>query len=136
MADIAITAANVKRVDTTSQAGKYGATIAQGKAVYLDPADNKWKLADANGASVDIRRCQGIALTSGANDQDCTVAIGGVIDIGATLTVGELYVLSATPGGVAPVADLASGMSPAVIGIGTAANRLQLVLANADVVKP
>lgn len=137
MADLVIVAANVKNVDAIVQWGTFGATITQGKACYLDPADGKWKLGDANGASADIRRVQGIALTGGSNGQVGAVAIPpGTIDLGTTLTVGEIYVLSATAGGVAPVADYASGMSPGIVGIGTAANRLMLDFANADVLKP
>jgi len=119
MADITITAANViagsgsKRVSGTA-----GATITAGQAVYLDTADSKYKLADADGA-VGVRSPAGIALNGASNGQPLAVLTSGPITIGGTVTAGVAYYLSPNPGGICPVADVLSGDYPTIMGIAT-----------------
>lgn len=48
------------------------------------------------------------------------------ITIGATMTAGVAYYLSDTPGGICPVADLASGEYPCIIGIAKSASLLDV----------
>ena len=117
MADLTITAANVLASNgATKRTGKAGATITQGQTVYVDAADSsKVKLAD-NNASATTADVKGIALQSVASGQDITfVEEDSDFTPGATLTVGTIYAQSATAGGICPVADLSSGMYPAVL---------------------
>ena len=127
MADLSITAANVVAgADSQTENGYAGATITQGQVVYLDTADNRYKLADSNGASALIRTPRGIALNGGASGQPLAVLLRGDITIGATVTAGVAYYLSDTPGGICPVADVGSGEYPCVVGIAKSASVLSV----------
>lgn len=102
----------------------YGATIAAGQSVYLDTADSKYKLADAN-ASATTAAIKGVAITPGVDAGYGYVANGGsVILVGTTLAVGETYHVGATAGDIVPDADLTTGWY--VSRIGTAATTTQL----------
>jgi hypothetical protein len=117
MADISITAANVVAAsDAVRESGTAGATVTAGQLVYLDNSDMKYKLADSNGAAA-LRVPSGIALNGAANNQPLVIQKGGDITIGGTMTAGVAYYLSDTPGGICPVADLASGEYPCIVGI-------------------
>jgi hypothetical protein len=116
MADLVITAANVaKGSDATVENGTAGATVTAGQAVYLDTADGRLKLADNNGTGT--RSVRGVALHGAAAGQPLQIQRAGDITIGATMTAGAAYYLSATAGGIAPAADLAAGMDPILIGM-------------------
>ena len=126
MADLTITAANVvASANAVRESGTAGATITAGQLVYLDTTDMKYKLADNNGAAA-LRVPNGIALNGAANNQPLVIQKGGDITIGATMTAGVAYYLSDTPGGICPVADLASGEYPCIIGIAKSASLLDV----------
>lgn len=123
MADITITAANVVPSAAALARRKCavaGATIAAGNIIYLDTAaSNVAKLADANGASALIRTPVGMAINSASTgqpveyiDYDDALVIG---THGVTINTGIL--LSATAGGLAPVADLTTGWYGAMLAI-------------------
>lgn len=119
MADLTITAASVSLSSGTSVEGTAGETITAGQSVYRDASDsNKIKKADANASSA-TATVYGIALNGASNTQPIKVATSGTIIIGATTVKGELYVCSATAGGIAPEADLASGHYVSFLGIAT-----------------
>lgn len=126
MADVTITAANVKpgASSTTIQRYQYGATIAQGKSVYLDSADSKWKLADADALATAL--AGGIAMTPGVDGDYGFIATLGPVNIGGTLVVGETYCVSVTPGGVCPLSDLGVGDFVRILGQATTAALLDL----------
>ncbi|MGE0178984.1 MAG: hypothetical protein AB7O91_04085 [Sphingomonas sp.] len=118
MADISITAANViAGANAIVKHGSAGATITAGQVLYRDPADGTYKLADNNSATAAVRSPKGIALNGASAGQPLAVLTEGDITIGGTLTAGVAYYLSDTPGGICPVADLASGEYPSLIGI-------------------
>lgn len=126
MADVSVTAtAVVPASDTQYADGILGAAVTAGQSVYYDSATGTYKLADANASSTTAATA-GIAMNGGAIGQPVKVAIGGSINPGFTVTPGAVYVQSATAGGIAPVADLASGHYPVIIGIGTTASNLKL----------
>ncbi len=126
MADVSITATSVAPgTDTQYMDGFLGASVTAGQVVYLDTATNTFKLADANASST-TANAAGIAMNGGASGQPVKVAVAGTITAGGTLTTGSVYVLSATAGGIAPVADLASGHYPVIVGIATSAALLKL----------
>jgi hypothetical protein len=109
MADITQTPANVvdqagAQLDNT---GRYGATVVAGQPVYRDATDNKWKLADNNVSAV-LANVGGISLNGGSDGQPASVLIAGDINLGATLILGETYILSSNVGKIAPVADIST----------------------------
>ncbi|WP_297842915.1 hypothetical protein [uncultured Roseibium sp.] len=127
MADLTITAANVvKGVGAKTEAGTAGATITAGQAVYRDSADGKYKLSDADSATAAVRGVRGIALNGASDGQPLTILKEGLLTIGATLTAGTMYYLSDEPGGICPVADLATGDYPTAIGIATSTSVLDV----------
>lgn len=125
MVDLVITAANVVAgANATKRRGTAGATITAGQAVYLDQSSTgKWLLADGDEDTAAERGGQivGIALNGAADGQPIEVQTKGLITIGATLTAGTTYYLSDTPGGICPLADLASGDYYVIVGIATTA---------------
>ena len=137
MADVSVTAASVAMhaVAATTELVTYGETITQGEVVYRDSTSSKMKLADAD-LSEAAATVYGIALTPGDLDDKGYIAKAGPIDIGATLTVGEIYVLSSTAGAIAPEADLAADDYVSIIGVASAADQLDIDLNNTGVVVP
>lgn len=128
MADLVITAANVVAGNGASRRdGTAGEAITAGQVVYLDAADQRYKLADCDAAAA-LRSPRGIALNGAAAGQPIEVLTEGPVTIGAVLTAGTAYYLSGTPGGIAPVADLATGDYPTIVGIATSASVLDVKL--------
>ena len=118
MADLTITPANVGIVERTAVTRnvQIGESVTAGQALYLKVADGKYWLADCLVAAEANVAC--IAATGGAAD-DYVVAVfpTSKIDIGATVDVGTIYVLSES-GGIMPAADLAPADYVTVIGVG------------------
>ena len=135
MADLSITAANViaAAAATVDRAHAAGATITAGQVVYLDRTDGEYKLADNNSATAAVRGPRGIALNGAADGQPLAVATEGPVAFGAVLTAGVAYYLSDTPGGICPVADLASGEYPTLLGIATSTDVLDVDIHSAGV---
>jgi hypothetical protein len=138
MPDLVPVPANVKAAatglgKTTANAGE---AIVAGDVVYLEtaaPNAGKWMLADANVTAK--ARITGVALAGAAVDQPVVVATTGEIDLGVTLAIGTIYVLSGNPGKIAPAADGAIGWATCILGVATAANKLVLHVYNSGAVK-
>lgn len=127
MAVLSITANSVKKVagSTVTDEGIAGTTITAGQALYKDLADaGKLKLADADDLTTSI--FEGIALNPAAADQTVEYATAGLIDIGATVTVGEFYTVHTTAGGIGPYSDLAAGDYPSAVGFGVTTGRIDI----------
>jgi hypothetical protein len=137
MVDVTVTAAEVLPGTAQELEGTSGATITAGQVVYLDSTSSTYKLADADDTAA-TATVKGIALNDASTGQRLKLATGksGTIDPGFTVTVGSLYVLSGTPGGIAPCADLATGDYVSLIGYGTAADELTLLIENTGVQVP
>ena len=126
MADLSQTAANVAPgTGAYTVNGTLGATGTAGQPVYLDSSTDTLKLADAD-LSQAAAAAVGILLGGGASGQPVTYIVTGNLDLGATLVIGEIYVLSGTAGGIAPEADLASSDWVTVLGVATATDNLKL----------
>lgn len=136
MADLSITAASVTLTSGSTQSGTAGASITAGQALYVDTSDsNKLKLADANDTAAKAV-VAGIALHAAASGQPIKYATAdAVINPGATCTVGEIYVVSTTAGGIAPVADYTTGQYLGLIGYATAAGALKLICQTSGVAR-
>lgn len=118
MADITITAANVLRTSADTTTGIAGETITAGQAVYLKSSDTRYWKAQCDGTAAEAAAV-GIALHAALAGQPLTIATGGTMNIGAT-TAKVFYYLSATAGGIAPIADLTSGQYIVSLGYATA----------------
>ena len=126
MADLVITPANVVSGNgSRTEDRNAGAAVTAGQVVYLDAADDRYKLADCDGAAP-LRKPRGIALNGAAAGQPLRIHRSGPITIGAVLAPGTTYYLSPTPGGIAPIADLSAGDYPTIIGIAISASVLDV----------
>lgn len=127
MADLTITASSVKPVGANAQVKclLMGESVAQGDVVYLDSSDNKYYKADAD-LSQASATATGICLTPASADGYSMVMTSGTINLGATLTKGELYCVSATGGKIAPFSDLVAGDWITFLGVAKSASELIL----------
>lgn len=107
--------------------GLAGAAITAGQAVYLDTTTTgKYQLADSNSATAAARVARGIALNGAASGQPLAIAKSGPVALGAVLTAGVAYYLSATAGGICPVADLTTGDYPCLLGMAASTSVLNI----------
>lgn len=139
MANLTQTAANVgltSETDSQIQQVTYGEAVTQGMPVYLNTSDGEYYKADANASST-TAQAAGIALTPGGDgERGVIVTSSSGIDLGATLTVGTTYVVSATAGAIAPIADLTTNDYVTVLGTATAAGKLRLSIDITGAQKP
>ena len=146
MADLTQTAASfVPSASATIVYGTAGATIAAGQPVYEDTADldsfsrPKLKLADANGSSPAalVNGVRGLAANGAAAGQLLGVVVADpAVAHGLTGVVkGDIIILSATPGTLAPAADMATGMRPSVCLVATSTTLAVLSIINGGVAK-
>lgn len=135
MADLTVTANSVQNSDAaTILTGDAAAAVAAGQAVYKD-SNGKFNLADANGTTPAFKVI-GIALDSAGPNQPISVATADPDFVpGATLVKGTTYILSGTPGGIAPDVDGVSGWNKQIIGVATSTTNmvLKITLSNATV---
>jgi hypothetical protein len=132
MADLSITAASVKpSAGAVITSGIAGATITAGQLVHRNTTSGKFVLSDADGSG--LKQVLGVALNGASDGQPLSVQTGGDITIGATVTAGTTYYASPTAGGICPLADVASGDDPIIIGIAKSASVLMLRIADPDV---
>lgn len=128
MANLTITAANVVPVSGYSAETGYlaGTSIARGQAVYLS-ASSTWLLADCDASALAAGSSGvGIALNDAAAGQPITVQTGGDLGFGAILTVGEVYCVSATAGGICPHSDLTTNGRVTILGVASTTSNLKL----------
>lgn len=127
MADISPSASTVTWVSGVREArGIAGATITPGQPVYLDTTTNTYKLTDGDTDAESV--CAGIALDSAISGRPFIFAPpGAVINIGATVALGTIYVCSLTAGGICPWADLATGDYVTILFIGATSNIVEVI---------
>lgn len=137
MADISVTAASVKlksnvKPPTVVQVGE---SVTQGQPGYAKASDaGKYWRADADTAEEAL--ATGVFMTpASANGHAMFAGPGCIIDLGATLVVGQVYVVSANAGGIAPYSDLASGDFVTIVGVPSAAGTIELVMKATGVAK-
>jgi hypothetical protein len=134
MADLSITAASVKihadGTSTTLDKIKLGEAATQGQGLYLNSGDSKYYKAKADSSGT--ATVAYIAMMPGSTNEYIYAAKSdAIIDIGATLSDGTTYVVSAgTAGGIAPFSDLTSGQYKSIVGVATDTDRLQLKFIN------
>lgn len=111
MADLSVTAANVKIKSSTVKARVYqvAATTTAGQVLCLptDSTTGKYALADAN-LLTHANSTSFIFAASGASADGYVLGVTeGDVDPGASVTKGAAYIVSTTAGGVAPASDFA-----------------------------
>lgn len=119
-----MTASAVKRSDanSTTYTRKSNAAVTAGQVVY-ENSSSKFALAQCDGTAAEAAAV-GIALTSAPGaDQDLVVITKGLLTMSG-LTKGTVYAVSATAGGIAPVADLVSGNYVTVLGVAISSTQL------------
>lgn len=123
-ADLSITSTSVvPSANAIIRNAPAGVVITAGKLVYKSATDGKLYLADGDSATAALRDCVGIASTTAGIGVQCYYVIEDpALTIGATVTNGVIYVLSATAGGIAPAADLTTGWYATVVGVGTSSS--------------
>lgn len=137
MADLSITAANVKKGATAKvENGIAGETLTAGQTVYKEKATGKYKKSDADSATAEVRSVYGITLNGASADQPVQIVRNGPLTAGATLVVATPYFLSATAGGICPAADLLTGAYPVFLGFAISASVLDVEIVEAGVAKP
>ncbi len=125
MADITVTAGNVAPgTNAIIGTGTAGATIAAGQSIYKLTSTGRYHLADADAAAT--AAAAGIAVNGASDGQPIDFVKFGDINPGGTVVVGELYMVSTTGGGIAPIIDLATGDFPTLLGIGTAVDTIKV----------
>lgn len=136
MADLTITAANVKAGSNNTRTSlvQAGEAVTQGQPVYL-ASDGKYYQTDANDTAVKAQ-AKGIAITPASTDGYFLLGVDGLLNLGATLAVGQVYVVSATKGGIAPYADLTTNDYVTILGVATTTALLDFNLVVSGVQKP
>lgn len=125
MANLTITAANVQQSD--------GAVIRNAIARDTVTAGMVLNMTSEGVGPADTdtlvhARVAGIALNNAATGQPVAYVVrDGELDLGATLVVGETYVLG-TEGAIRPIADVTTADFVAILGVASAANKLQFVV--------
>lgn len=126
MADISITASAVAASATaTTRDVTAGAEVTRGQAVIYDTASSKWVLADADAEATATGNNIGIALNEAGDGQPLRVVTRDRAGLTLSgMTIGEVYCISTTAGGIAPESDLLSGDFPCVLGVAQTASLL------------
>ena len=127
--DLVITQADLLASSSSPLLQGFAAEVIDiGESVYFDATNNNWGLARATTAALAGTEGVGIACScAAAAGQRFLVWRGGDIDVGAVLTVGQVYCISATVGGgkIAPYSDLVAGNFVTILGVATAADNLK-----------
>lgn len=126
MADVSGITAVRPTANTVVRVVTYAETVGAGQPLYLN-SSGKYALADADNSAA-TAEVSAIAMTPGVLDGFGVVATRGpVILVGATLTVGEAYIVSTTAGGIKPESD-AKTTGDYISEIGRASSSSQLDL--------
>lgn len=136
MANITQTAANVAAGSSATrvQLVQAGEAITQGMPVYL-ASDGKYYQTDANDTAVKAQS-KGIAVSPASTDGYFLMAVDGLINLGATLAVGQVYCVSATKGAIAPYGDLTTNDFVTILGIATTTALMDINIVISGVQKP
>lgn len=125
MADLSITPADVVIVENVNQAeGIASVAIAAGEMCYR-VSGTSYALAEAGDTEAKAT-APVMALSSGAAGQPIKFAAGGRITVGGGVALGDVFALSATPGKLAPIADLDTGDYFTHVAVGVAAGVIEL----------
>jgi hypothetical protein len=129
MADLSVTAGSVTYTSGETGAANAAATITAGQVIYIN-ASSLAALAQADGTALEAT-IAGVALNGGSTGQRITYAKNGaIINIGATLVLGDIYCASVTAGAAGRIEELASTNYISVLGYPLSTSLLQLDIVN------
>jgi hypothetical protein len=138
MAALSQTAANVGigSSGTRVRVVQAGENITQGQPVYLNSSDSKHYRTDSN-ASAASAKAVGIAMSPASTNGFFIMqeGAGGLVNLGATLAVGETYCVGATAGQINPIGDLTTGDYPCILGTATTTALIQTLYSYTGVPK-
>lgn len=125
MANLSITAANVAigSTETRTVRRTAGEALTQGQPYYVSTTDNKAYRADNNDGSTKAE-VAGVTLSPAATNGDFIGIESGPMIIGATVVVGQVYVVSSTVGLIAEVGDITSGQYVSYVGYGISTTQI------------
>lgn len=125
MADISVTPASVQpAAGSVSKRGIAGEAINAGQSVF-EAADGDIELCENDQAALEAAAV-GIALNDAAAGQPIEYNITGDVTFNAVLAAGQIYIVGAAPGGIAPEADAVAGEFVTVLGVGTSTTNLKM----------
>ncbi len=125
MTDLTVVAANVQpTANLNTKRRTAGEVITAGQAVFIN-ASGALELS-SNDLTAPEAECDGIALQGCAAGHPCEFGVRGEIDMGVILTIGEVYVVGAAAGGIAPHVDPGVGDFGTLIGVATTTSLLKL----------
>lgn len=125
MADLVQTAASVVKVGTAGViVATAGDTLTQGNAAFKATNGNWVRSLNSGNAQQAGSGGVGVALNSASPNQPVSIFTSGSINLGGTLTVGEIYVVSAQGGRIAPIGDLVTNSRVTILGVAADANNL------------
>ncbi len=124
MADLSPTAANVLKASrSVTRVGTAGAAITAGDVLYGSTSELLLAQADTSAKATAV----GIALCDAAEGQPVVYLVSGGINPGATVTVGEYYVVSSNAAGkMAPLSDLTEDDYVTGLGFATTASNIDI----------
>lgn len=129
MADVAVVADDVRQgTGITALQGVAGEVLEPGDAIYIRLFDTKGYLCDANDDE-ETAQFDGIVLTpAGIDDPFLYQPPNGKIYLGVDVDPGQIYVVSANPGKIAPAEDGASGWYTSPVGVGDDDGNLDMTI--------
>lgn len=134
MADLSLTATSVVKYDGASvRNGVAGEAITAGQALYVNTAGRLMRADCATAAKANI---VGVALNGGAVNQPIQYIVAGGLNPGATVTVGTIYGVTDTPGGIGPISDRGSSDFVTIIGVAVTSTRINVDIARSGVAIP
>ncbi len=110
-----------------TQDGIAGMALNIGMPIYLDQSSQEYFQADAN-ANSNAAGNNGIRIAlnqTQAAGQPVKLFLSGQINLGATLAVGETYVVSSNVGKICPLSDLGTGNFTTILGTAVNSSFLQ-----------
>ena len=130
-ADLSFTATSVvSGTDATFASGTSGGTITAGMPIYIDTsASNVLKPCDCDASDL-ASTVAGIALHAATTGQPIKYQTGGNITYNNCFTAGKAVVASATAGGIALIADLATNWRTSILGVALSTTSLKMNIIN------
>lgn len=131
MADLSITAANVRLATALAQVVvlRVSEIVDAGEVVYKN--GDKYSLADASAQAT--AAASYVALTNGVADGFIVAVKTGLVYVGTSaLTKGVQYVVSATAGKIAPIGDLSTGDYITHVGVAATTDTLYVDISKTD----
>lgn len=112
-----------------------GAAITAGMPVYQDATTNLFHPADCNGADP-LYKVVGIAENSAGIGQPVSIVVSDPqFTPGCTLAIGDIPIVSATPGGITESANKTTGWRVSPLGVAYSTTQMTLNITRSDVAR-